>query len=59
LGDGIGTSRVCLVNERFLEAYRHEDGGRWSGVELKRGTGGLVTRSYVTNLRNGRIENAR
>ena len=59
MGDDIGTGRVCPVNERFLEAYHREDGGRWSGVELERATGGVVIRSNVTNLRRGRIENAR
>ena len=43
--------------ERLLETYRHPDGGRWSGQEIDEATGGIVTRSYVTNLRKGRIEN--
>ena len=43
--------------ERFLETYRRPDGGRWGGAELEKATGGIVTRSYVTNLRKGRIEN--
>jgi len=43
--------------ERLLEAYRREAGREWSGVELERATGSVVTRSYVTNLRKGRIEN--
>jgi len=43
--------------ERLLKAYRSEDGREWSGVELERDTGGVVSRSYVTNLRKGRIEN--
>jgi transcriptional regulator with XRE-family HTH domain len=43
--------------ERLLKAYRSEDGREWSGVELERATGGVVSRSYVTNLRKGRIEN--
>jgi transcriptional regulator with XRE-family HTH domain len=50
-------SHVALKFERLLEAYRHEGGGKWSGIELERATGGVVTRSYVTNLRKGRIEN--
>ena len=50
-------SHVALKFERLLETYRREDGGRWSGVELERATGGVVTRSYATNLRKGRIEN--
>jgi len=43
--------------ERFLETYRRPDGRRWSGQEIDDATGGIVTRSYVTNLRKGRIEN--
>ena len=42
--------------ERFLESYRRPDGGRWSGAQLDEATGGVVRRSYVTNLRKGRIE---
>jgi transcriptional regulator with XRE-family HTH domain len=49
-------SNVALKFERLLETYRRENGGKWSGIELERATGG-VTRSYVTNLRKGRIEN--
>jgi transcriptional regulator with XRE-family HTH domain len=43
--------------EGLLEMYRRPDGRRWSGQELDEATGGVVTRSYVTNLRKGRIEN--
>jgi transcriptional regulator with XRE-family HTH domain len=43
--------------ERFLDTYRRPDGQRWGGAELQKATGGIVTRSYVTNLRKGRIEN--
>jgi transcriptional regulator with XRE-family HTH domain len=43
--------------ETLLEIYRHPDGRRWSGQEIDEATGGVVTRSYITNLRNGRIEN--
>jgi len=43
--------------EALLEMYRHPDGRRWSGQEIDEATGGVVTRSYVTNLRKGRIEN--
>ena len=43
--------------ERLLELYRHPDGRWWSGKEISDATGGVVTRSYVTNLRKGRIEN--
>jgi transcriptional regulator with XRE-family HTH domain len=43
--------------ESLLEIYRRPDGRRWSGAQLGEATGGVVTRSYVTNLRKGRIEN--
>ena len=43
--------------ELFLEAYRRPDGDRWGGADLKRATGGGMTRSYVANLRKGRIVN--
>ena len=43
--------------ERFLETYRRPDGQRWSGQEIDEATDGIVTRSYITNLRKGRIEN--
>jgi transcriptional regulator with XRE-family HTH domain len=42
--------------ERLLDAYRRPDGRRWNGAELQKATGGVVIRSYVTNLRKGRIE---
>jgi transcriptional regulator with XRE-family HTH domain len=48
------------IAERFeilLAAYPHPDGRKWTGQELDDATGGVVTRSYVTNLRKGRIEN--
>jgi transcriptional regulator with XRE-family HTH domain len=43
--------------ERLLDIYRRPDGRRWSGQEIDEATGGVVSRSYVTNLRQGRIEN--
>ena len=42
--------------ERLLDAYRRPDGSRWTGQQLDEATGGVVTRSYFTNLRKGRIE---
>jgi hypothetical protein len=50
-------SHAARKFETLLEPYRSEDGGKWSGIRLERATGGVVTRSYVTNLRKGRIEN--
>lgn len=43
--------------ESFLDRYRREDGGRWTGQDLNDATGGVVNRSYVSTLRKGRIEN--
>jgi transcriptional regulator with XRE-family HTH domain len=43
--------------ETLLERYRRPDGRKWSGQEIDEATGGVVSRSYVTNLRKGRIEN--
>jgi transcriptional regulator with XRE-family HTH domain len=43
--------------EALLEIYRHPDGRRWSGQEIDEATGGVVSRSYVTNLRKGRMDN--
>ena len=43
--------------EHFLEVYRCPDGSRWGGQDLHNATRGVVTRSYVSNLRKGRIEN--
>jgi transcriptional regulator with XRE-family HTH domain len=43
--------------EALLEMYPRPDGRRWSGQEIDEATGGVVSRSYVTNLRKGRIEN--
>ena len=43
--------------ELFLNPYRRLDGSRWTGQKLDGSMGGVVARSYVTNLRKGRIEN--
>jgi transcriptional regulator with XRE-family HTH domain len=48
---------VAQKFETLLEKYRRPDGRRWSGQEIDEATGRVVTRSYVTNLRKGRIEN--
>jgi transcriptional regulator with XRE-family HTH domain len=50
-------SPVTRKFEYFLETYRRADGRRWGGQDLHDATGGIVTRSYVTNLRKGRIAN--
>jgi transcriptional regulator with XRE-family HTH domain len=43
--------------EVLLEIYRRPDGRKWSGQEIDEATGGVVSRSYVTNLRKGRMDN--
>jgi transcriptional regulator with XRE-family HTH domain len=48
---------VAQKFEQLLETYRRPDGSRWTGQQRDEATGGVVTRSYVTNLRKGRIEN--
>jgi transcriptional regulator with XRE-family HTH domain len=53
----INHMHIAQKFETLLERYRHPDGRRWSGQEIDKATGGIVTRSYITNLRKGRIEN--
>jgi transcriptional regulator with XRE-family HTH domain len=48
---------VAQKFEYLLVTYRRPDGHRWTGQQLDEATGGVVPRSYVTNLRKGRIEN--
>ena len=50
--------QIAQKFEHFLETYRRPDGSRWGGQDLHDATGGVVTRSYVSNLRKGRIENS-
>ena len=48
------------VSERFgrlLALHREPDGSKWGGQDLEAATGGAVTRSHVSNLKNGRIGN--
>ena len=54
---GGGGLHVAQRFELFLDKYRRPDGSRWTGQKLDEATGGVVTRSYVTNLRKGRIGN--
>jgi transcriptional regulator with XRE-family HTH domain len=54
----MGEGRQHHVSERFawlLVLYRMPDGSEWGGQDLETATGGAVKRSYVTNLRKGRI----
>ena len=53
----INSMHIAQKFEALLEMYRHPDGRKWSGQEIDEATGGVVSRSYVTNLRKGRIEN--
>jgi transcriptional regulator with XRE-family HTH domain len=50
-------AQIAQKFEHFLDTYRRPDGSRWGGQDLHDATGGVVTRSYVTSLRKGRIEN--
>jgi transcriptional regulator with XRE-family HTH domain len=50
-------AHVAHKFEHLLQIYRRPDGRQWGGAELAKATGGVVPRSYVTNLRKGRIEN--
>ncbi len=56
----MGEKDAGHVAERFrrlLALYRRTDGSEWGGQDLENATGGTVTRSYVSNLKKGRIEN--
>ena len=53
----INPMHVAQKFERLLDSHRRPDGQRWTGQQLDEATDGVVTRSYVTNLRKGRIEN--
>jgi transcriptional regulator with XRE-family HTH domain len=54
----INPMHIAQKFEALLEIYRRPDGSKWSGQEIDEATGGVVSRSYVTNLRKGRIENS-
>jgi transcriptional regulator with XRE-family HTH domain len=47
---------VAQKFEHLLDTYRRPDGHQWTGQQLDEATDGVVPRSYVTNLRKGRIE---
>lgn len=49
--------RITKKFELLLERYRLPDGRKWNGQELQNATGGVVTRSYVSALKKGNIEN--
>ena len=52
-----GSEHVSERFRRLLALYRKPDGSEWGRQDLENATGGAVTRSYVANLKNGRIEN--
>ncbi len=41
--------------ERLADAYRKEDGSRWTPREIEEATKGFVSQPYLANLRAGRI----
>ena len=49
--------RISQKFEQLRDRYRRPDGTRWNGQQLQDATGGVVTRSYVSMMRRGRIEN--
>jgi transcriptional regulator with XRE-family HTH domain len=59
IGDTIYTVRVARRFELPLEKYRHPVGAWWSGQQLQDATEGVVTRSYVSMMRKGKISNPR
>jgi hypothetical protein len=50
--------QLSQIFEHLLNAHRRPDGSRWTGQQLDEAAGGVVPRSYVTNLRKERIENS-
>ena len=53
----LGQEHVSERFRRLLALYRKPDGAEWGGQDLEGATGGAVTRSYVSNLKKGRIGN--
>ena len=49
--------QIAQKFERFLETDLRINGPGWGGHDLQGTTGRVVTRSYVSSLRKGRIEN--
>lgn len=54
---GGGKEHVSERFRRMLALYRKPDGSEWGGQDLENATGGIVTRSYVANVKKGRVEN--
>lgn len=56
----MGERRAEHVSERFarlLSLYRKSDGSEWGGSDLEKATNGVVTRSHVSTLKRGNIDN--
>lgn len=53
---GDGKEHVSERFRRLLALYRKADGQEWGGQDLENATGGIVSRSYVANIKKGRIE---
>ena len=53
----VGKEHVSERFRRLLALYRKPDGSEWGGQDLENATHGTVTRSYVANLKRGRIKN--
>src|SRR5918997_922545 len=49
--------RISQKFEALRERYRRPDGTRWNGQQLQDAAGGVVTRSYVSMMSKGKIEN--
>jgi transcriptional regulator with XRE-family HTH domain len=49
--------RISQKFELLRDRYRRPDNTRWNGQQLQDATGGVVTRSYVSMMRKGKIEN--
>lgn len=46
---------VAFRLERLLETFTHPDGSAWRGAEIEHETGSVVSQSYFSALRKGRI----
>jgi transcriptional regulator with XRE-family HTH domain len=49
--------RISQKFEVLRDRFRRPDNTRWNGQQLQDATGGVVTRSYVSMMSKGRIEN--
>ena len=54
-GESTSTSDAERL-ELLLEAFRRPDGNRWALREIEQATGGSVSASYLSSIRNGRIK---